>query len=138
MAENDFDFSWLNNSIHIGEDNIPDMPDEFAERMHLEDDAHKADIESLEVLKEIKMNTDYLRSIVELLDTNNEYQKEQNEMVKGILNIAKAPDKEEARSRYNTVMKKIGDYAAASLLTLNVVKLSSLAATVLKLFSQIH
>lgn len=110
----------------------------MADRQNLEDSANQASIDSLEVLKKIEMNTAYLKDIVELLDTSNEHQKELSDMVHSILNIAKAPDKEEAQTRYRSVMQKIGDFATISSSALNVVKLSSLAATVLQFFLQSH
>ena len=110
----------------------------MADRQNLENSANQASIDSLEVLKKIEMNTAYLKDIVELLDTSNEHQKELSDMVHIILNIAKAPDKEEAQTRYRSVMQKIGDFATISSSALNVVKLSSLAATVLQFFLQSH
>lgn len=84
------------------------------------------------------MNTAYLKDIVDLLNTNNEHQQELNKLVTTILDIAKAPDKEEAQNRYKCVMKRIGDFATISSSALNVVKLSSLASTVLQFFMQLH
>lgn len=110
----------------------------MADRQNLEDSANQASIDSLEVLKKIEMNTAYLKDIVELLDTSNEHQKELSDMVHSILSIAKSPDKEEAQTRYRSVMQKIGDFATISSSALNVVKLSSLAATVLQFFLQSH
>ncbi len=104
----------------------------------LVDDANKATLDSLEVLKKIEMNTAYLRDIVDLLSVNNEHQKELNDLVQSILAIAKAPDKDEAQNRYRRVMKKIGDFSAVTSAALNIVKLSSLATTVLQFFMQSH
>ncbi|OYS53876.1 hypothetical protein CBF93_04145 [Limosilactobacillus reuteri] len=114
-------------------DDPPAVPDP-----KLTDEANKATLDSLEVLKKIEMNTAYLRDIVDLLSVNNEHQKELNDLVQSILAIAKAPDKDEAQSRYRRVMKKIGDFSAITSATLNVVKLSSLATTVLQFFMQSH
>ena len=100
--------------------------------------ANKATLDSLEVLKQIEMNTEYLKDIVDLLSVNNDNQKELSELVQSILNIAKAPDKEEAQSRYRSVMKHIGDFSTVTTSTLNVVKLSSLAAMILQFFMQSH
>lgn len=111
---------------------------QMAERKALEDQANQASIDSLEVLKRIEMNTAYLKDIVDLLNTNNEHQKELNKLVTSILDIAKSPDKEEAQSRYRHIMKKIGDFSAVTSSALNVIKLSSLAATVLQFFMQSH
>lgn len=135
MSDDSLNFDWLNLDIPL---TIDDMPNNFAERNQLQDKANQANIDSLKVLKEIKMNTDYLRGIVDLLNVNNTHQKELNEMVQSILNIAKSTDKEEANTRYRSVMKKIGDFAAVTSSTVNVVKLSSLAAMVLKCFLQSH
>lgn len=135
MSDDSFNFGWLNPNIPL---NIDNMPNQFAERNQLQDEANQATIDSLEVLKEIKMNTEYLKNIVDLLNTNNDNQQELNEMVQSILSIAKAPDKGEAKTRYRSVMKKIGDFATITSSTLNVVKLSSLATTVLQIFMQSH
>lgn len=104
----------------------------------LNTDSKKAEIESLEVLKRIEMNTAYLKDIVDLLNTSNDHQQEINEMVQDILGIAKAPDKKEAQTRYRSVMKKIGDFGTITTSTLNILKLSSLASTVLQFFMQSH
>ena len=58
----------------------------------LTDEANRATLESLEVLKRIEMNTEYLKNIVDLLSVSNDHQKELNIMVQDILGIAKAPD----------------------------------------------
>lgn len=99
----------------------------------LTDEANRATLESLEVLKRIEMNTEYLKNIVDLLSVSNDHQKELNIMVQDILGIAKAPDKEEAQNRYRSVMKKIGDFSTITSSALNIVKLSSLASTVLQM-----
>ena len=104
----------------------------------LDRDSKKANIEALEVLKRIEMNTAYLKDVVDLLNTNNDHQQELNEMVQDILNIAKAPDKKEAQTRYRSVMKKMGDFGTVTTSTLNILKLSSLASTVLQFFMQSH
>lgn len=92
----------------------------------LSDKASKAMLESLEVLRRIEMNTEYLKDIVGLLSTSNEHQEQLNGLVHDVLAIAKAPDKEEAQSRYRSVMKKIGDFSTVTTSALNIVKLSSL------------
>ena len=79
------------------------------------------------------MNTEYLKNIVDLLSVSNDHQKELNIMAQDILGIAKAPDKEEAQNRYRSVMKKIGDFSTITSSALNIVKLSSLASTVLQM-----
>lgn len=84
------------------------------------------------------MNTEYLKDIVGLLSTSNEHQEQLNSLVHDVLAIAKAPDKEEAQNRYRSVMKKIGDFSTITSSALNIVKLSSLAATVLQFFMQSH
>lgn len=84
------------------------------------------------------MNTEYLKDIVGLLSTSNEHQEQLNSLVHDVLAIAKAPDKEEAQSRYRSVMKKIGDFSTITASALNIVKLSSLAGTVLQLFINQH
>lgn len=99
----------------------------------LTDEANRATLESLEVLKRIEMNTEYLKNIVDLLSVSNDHQKELNIMVQDILGIAKAPDKEEAQNRYRSVMNKIGDFSTITSSALNIVKLSSLASTVLQM-----
>ena len=104
----------------------------------LSDKANEATLESLEVLRRIEMNTEYLKDIVGLLSTSNEHQEQLNGLVHDVLAIAKAPDKEEAQSRYRSVMKKIGDFSTVTTSTLNIVKLSSLAGTVLQLFINQH
>lgn len=104
----------------------------------LSDKANKATLESLEVLRRIEMNTEYLKDIVGLLSTSNEHQEQLNILVHDVLAIAKAPDKEEAQSRYRSVMKKIGDFSTVTTSALNIVKLSTLAGTVLQLFINQH
>ena len=99
----------------------------------LTDEANRATLESLEVLKRIEMNTEHLKNIVDLLSVSNDHQKELNIMVQDILGIAKAPDKEEAQNRYRSVMNKIGDFSTITSSALNIVKLSSLASTVLQM-----
>ncbi len=99
----------------------------------LTDEANRATLESLEVLERIEMNTEYLKNIVDLLSVSNDHQKELNIMVQDILGIAKAPDKEEAQNRYRSVMKKIGDFSTITSSALTIVKLSSLASTVLQM-----
>lgn len=93
----------------------------------------RPDAKLLEVLKRIEMNTEYLKNIVDLLSVSNDHQKELNIMVQDILGIAKAPDKEEAQNRYRSVMKKIGDFSTITSSALSIVKLSSLASTVLQM-----
>ena len=123
-------------------ENIDKPLREAAEKMNkrneLADKANEAAVDSLEVLKRIEMNTAYLKDIVDLLNTSNEHQKELNDLVQDILSIAKSPDENEAQSRYRSVMKKIGDFSTVTTSTLNVIKLSSLAATVLQFFMQLH
>lgn len=104
----------------------------------LSDKASKATLESLEVLRRIEMNTEYLKDIVGLLSTSNEHQEQLNGLVYDVLAIAKSPDKEEAQSRYRSVMKKIGDFSTVTTSALNIAKLSSLASTVLQLFMNQH
>lgn len=101
-------------------------------------DANKATLDSLEVLKKIEMNTEYLKNIVDLLSVNNEHQKELNGLVQDVLSIAKSPDKDEAQSRYRSVMKKIGDFSVVTTSALNIAQLSTLASTVLQFFMQSH
>jgi hypothetical protein len=87
----------------------------------------------------VGMNTAYLKDAVDLLlNVNNDHQQKLNDLVQSILAIVKAPDKDEAQSRYRRVMKKIGDFSAITSATLNIVKLSSLATTVLQFFMQSH
>ena len=128
---------WYKEAMEVNKRNLSKLGKPLPDSK-LVDKANKATIDSLEVLKKIEMNTSYLQDIVELLDTSNEHQKDLNEMVQSILAIAKAPDKDEAKSRYRSVMKKIGDFATVTSSTINVVKLSSLAMTVLQIFLQSH
>ena len=125
-------------AFNKNQEGIDEAMQQIADRKALEDNAHQASIDSLEVLKRIEMNTAYLKDIVDLLNTSNEHQKELNEMIQSILNIAKSPDKSEAQSRYRSVMKKIGDFATVTSSALNIAKLSALAATVLQFFMQSH
>ncbi|WP_326516136.1 hypothetical protein [Ligilactobacillus murinus] len=112
---------------------LPELPAISRPDAKLTDEANRATLESLEVLKRIEMNTEYLKNIVDLLSVSNDHQKELNIMVQDILGIAKAPDKEEAQNRYRSVMKKIGDFSTITSSALNIVKLSSLASTVLQM-----
>lgn len=86
----------------------------------------------------VGMNTAYLKDADDLLNVNNDHQQKLNVLVQSILAIVKAPNKDEAQSRYRRVMKKIGDFSAITSATLNIVKLSSLATTVLQFFMQSH
>ena len=142
MSE-DFDYrKWINPGLdrirQVPEFKVPKIPEIPRADVDLINKANKATLDSLEVLKQIEMNTEYLKDIVDLLSVNNENQKELSELVQSILNIAKAPDKEEAQSRYRSVMKHIGNFSTITTSTLNVVKLSSLAATILQFFMQSH
>lgn len=128
----------LNDTFKKNQNGIEEAMQQMADRQALEDNANQASIDSLEVLKKIEMNTAYLKNIVELLNSDNEHQKELNEMVEKILDIAKSPDKEEAQNRYRSVMSKIGDFATITSSALNIVKLTSLATMVLQFFMQIH
>lgn len=119
-------------------DNLAELKQLPRPDAELTNKANQATLDSLEVLKQIEMNTAYLKDIVDLLNVSNDNQKELNDMVQSILNIAKAPDKEEAQSRYRKVMQKIGDFSTITSSTLNIVKLSTLAATVLQFFMQSH
>lgn len=134
MKDN-LNFNWLADSgrFHDSSNAFAKMANELDGRQKLQDDANQATLDSLEVLKQIEMNTEYLKSIVDLLSVSNEHQKELNDMVQDILNIAKAPDKGEAQSRYRSVMKKIGDFATITTSAVNIAQLSSLALAVLKL-----
>ena len=125
-------------AFNKNQEGIDEAMQQMADRKALEDNAHQASIDSLEVLKRIEMNTAYIKDIVDMLNTSNEHQKELNEMIQSILNIAKSPDKSEAQSRYRSVMKKIGDFATVTSSALNIAKLSALAATVLQFFMQSH
>lgn len=125
---------WNNRALNLHPQFKPiDFPD-----AKLSDKANKATLESLEVLRRIEMNTEYLKDIVGLLSTSNEHQEQLNSLVHDVLAIAKAPDKEKAQSRYRSVMKKIGDFSTVTTSALNIVKLSSLAGTVLQLFINQH
>ncbi len=150
MSEDKKNFDW--SSLINHDDWVPKLHDDWIENMptmddvkpvahadaELTDKANQATIQSLKVLRRIEMNTEYLKNIVDLLNTNNEHQQELNKLVASILDIAKSPDKDEAQSRYKSAMKKIGDFATISSSALNVVKLSSLASTILQFFMQSH
>ncbi|WP_242363572.1 hypothetical protein [Limosilactobacillus antri] len=133
--QNPFD---LNFKMPDFTDSLPELKELPRPDAELTNKANQAALDSLEVLKKIEMNTAYLKDIVDLLNVNNENQKELNDMVQSIIGIAKATDKEEAQSRYRSVMKKIGDFSTITSSALNIVKLSSLAATVLQFFMQSH
>lgn len=142
----DLDINNIKNSLDWNNGyRMPSFTDNLAELKQLPrpdtkltNKANQATLDSLEVLKQIEMNTAYLKDIVDLLNVSNDNQKELNDMVQSILNIAKAPDKEEAQNRYRKVMQKIGDFSTITSSTLNIVKLSTLAATVLQFFMQSH
>lgn len=100
----------------------------------LTDKANEAVIESLKVLRKIEMNTEYIKDVVSLLSVNNEHQKELKGLVQSILLIAEAPDKEEAETRYRSVMKKIGDFSVITSSAVNIQQLASLANVFLQFF----
>lgn len=131
--QNPFD---LNFKMPDFTDSLPELKELPRPDAELTNKANQAALDSLEVLKE--MNTAYLKDIVDLLNVNNENQKELNDMVQSIIGIAKSPDKKEAQSRYRSVMKKIGDFSTVTTSALNIAKLSSLASMVLQLFMNQH
>ncbi len=138
MSNDPFNINVNSDALRENGELLRQASEKLAMENQLNVDSKKANIESLEVLKKIEMNTEYLKNIVDLLSVSNEHQKELNDLVQDILNIAKSPDEKEAQSRYRSVMKKIGDFSVITSSALNIAKLSSLAITVLQFFMQSH
>lgn len=138
MSNDPFNIDINSDALRKNSELLRQTSEKLAMENQLNVDSKKANIESLEVLKKIEMNTEYLKNIVDLLSVSNDHQKELNNLVQDILNIAKSPDEKEAQSRYRSVMKKIGDFSVITSSALNIAKLSSLAITVLQFFMQSH
>lgn len=138
MSDDPFNININSDTLRENGELLRQASEKLAIENQLNVDSKKANIESLEVLKKIEMNTEYLKNIVDLLSVSNEHQKELNDLVQDILSIAKSPDEKEAQSRYRSVMKKIGDFSVITSSALNIAKLSSLAITVLQFFMQSH
>lgn len=112
---------------------LSDVVNELDRRDRLDQQAKQSEVEALEVLKQIETNTSYLRDIADLVSASNEHQKELTELVNSILDIAKAPDKREANTRYRSVMKRIGDFATVTTSGINIAKLVQLATAMFQM-----
>lgn len=101
----------------------------------LKSQSQHAQIESVEILKNIEANTEYLKTMVELVHENNTNQEEILNTIKQILDIASASNKQEVESKYKKIMRNISDVAETGA---NLATLTQLATTVyqfvLKLF----
>lgn len=101
----------------------------------LKSQSQHAQIESVEILKNIEANTEYLKTMVELVHENNTNQEEILNTIKQILDIASASNKQEVESKYKKIMRNISDAAETGA---NLATLTQLATTVyqfvLKLF----
>lgn len=127
-------FNELRRSINNGVRNDPlDKIDLY--RQGLEDKSRHAQIESVEILKNIEANTEYLKTMIELVHENNTNQEEILNTIKQILDIASASNKQEVESKYKKIMRNISDAAETGA---NLATLTQLATTVyqfvLKLF----
>lgn len=96
-------------------------------RQGLEDKSRHAQIESVEILKNIEANTEYLKTMIELVHENNTNQEEILNTIKQILDIASASNKQEVESKYKKIMRNISDAAETGA---NLATLTQLATTV--------
>lgn len=74
---------------------------------NLKHKAQQAQIDSIPILEGIKKNTDYLKNITVLLHETNANQKQTQELILSILEIAQAKDKEEANNKFKLALNKI-------------------------------
>lgn len=127
-------FNELRRSINNGVRNDP-LDKINLYRQGLEDKSRHAQIESVEILKNIEANTEYLKTMIELVHENNTNQEEILNTIKQILDIASASNKQEVESKYKKIMRNISDAAETGA---NLAALTQLATTVyqfvLKLF----
>lgn len=127
-------FNELRRSINNGVRNDP-LDKINLYRQGLEDKSRHAQIESVEILKNIEANTEYLKTMIELIHENNTNQEEILNTIKQILDIASASNKQEVESKYKKIMRNISDAAETGA---NLATLTQLATTVyqfvLKLF----
>lgn len=127
-------FNELRRSINNGVRNDP-LDKINLYRQGLEDKSRHAQIESVEILKNIEANTEYLKTMIELVHENNTNQEEILNTIKQILDIASASNKQEVESKYKKIMRNISDAAETGA---NLATLTQLATTVyqfvLKLF----
>jgi len=93
----------------------------------LESKSQHAQIESVEILRNIEANTEYLKTIVELIHKNNANQEEMLNAIKQILDIASASNKQEVESKYKKIMQNISNVAETGA---NLATLTQLATTV--------
>lgn len=99
-------------------------------RLHkeeLENKSQHAQIESVEILRNIEANTEYLKTMVELIHENNANQEEMLNTIKQILDIASASNKQEVESKYKKIMRNISNIAETGA---NLATLTQLATTV--------
>lgn len=113
-------------------DFFEDKKREEDKRNALSDHANNAQIESLEILKDIEANTAYLKDMVEVMNSSNEKQDEMLAIYKEILSIITAKDKKEADSIYRRLMNKINEVTNDAD---NVAKLTTFAVTIFNLAS---
>lgn len=127
-------FNELRRSINNGVRNDP-LDKINLYRQGLEDKSRYAQIESVEILKNIEANTEYLKTMVELVHENNTNQEEILNTIKQILDIASASNKQEVESKYKKIIRNISDVVETGA---NLATLTQLATTVyqfvLKLF----
>lgn len=119
-------FNELRRSINNGVRNDP-LDKINLYRQGLEDKSRHAQIESVEILKNIEANTEYLKTMIELVHENNTNQEEILNTIKQILDIASASNKQEVESKYKKIMRNISDAAETGA---NLATLTQLATTV--------
>ena len=93
----------------------------------LKSQSQHAQIESVEILKNIEANTEYLKTMIELVHENNTNQEEILNTIKQILDIASASNKKEVESKYKKIMRNISNAAETGA---NLATLTQLATTV--------
>ena len=77
------------------------------EQQEANKNAKKYQQESLQILRAIEQNTASLHMLVELISKNNDQQEELISIISEVLTVATAKTKNEAESKYRSVMEKI-------------------------------
>lgn len=93
----------------------------------LQEKSQHAQIESVEILRQIERNTNYLKDIVKLIHENNN---NQEELIKQILDIARSMNSKEAKNKYKKAIRNISNIAETGA---NIVSLTNFATTVYQL-----
>lgn len=108
----------------INFDNSPIVNHREEEKMYWE--------ESLNLLKNIEVNTANLGTLVDLINNSNEKQDEIIQIITELLEIAKETNKNEAESKYRQVMNRIGQIADDADALVKLYGFGQLIGTILK------